>query len=310
MISRRKQRFVASFGGYTSMEDGGTGRMKFNPHRIAVVCEGFCAREVKKPNLKMRYYPLLLLAVLLPLAAVAASSSTVFGQSYNCGVQVGSVAANTQYSQGSYYGQSGSYNVQMTVPISTNCPGNGAQLWAVGNAYDTTSNSNVGSANVVMNSNNGYYAANLVFTLPSSIIEHLLQVQITVYNSYSNGQYAGIVATSSPTVTIHASSMYYPPSNSYNNGNNNGYSYSNGYCNGYPCGYYNGYYYYSYQSNPYYYYYYNGYPYYYSYPYYYYYYSYPSNYNGSCFNGQTIIYYNGAYYYASCYYSSYGHHHH
>ena len=254
----------------------------------------------------MRYYMLLTLAVLLPLAAAAAS--TVYAQS--CGMQVGSVSATTQYSGSNYYGMNSPWNIQMTVPVSTSCQG--GQLWAVGNVYDTVANTNVGSNSVIMNTNNGYFSGQLVFTLPPSVVEHLLQVQISMYNSYNNGQYSGLVATSSPTVTIHSSY----PSNYYYNAPSNSYSYSNSYYNGYPSGYYNGYYYYSYPYYyPSYYYYSNGYTYYY-YPYSYYYYSsYPSyysgtysgTYSGSCWNGQTIVYYNGAYYYASCY--SYFHHH-
>jgi hypothetical protein len=161
--------------------------------------------------------------------------------------------------------------------------GSYGQLWAVGNVYDTVANSNVGSNSIAMNSNGGYYSGQLVFTLPSSVVEHLLQVSISVYSSYNSGQYGSLVATSSPTVTIHSGSLY-------NNNQYNNYPYSS--------------YYYGYPN----YYYQNGYTYYY-YPSYYYY-SNPTYHNGnSCFNGQTIVYYNGAYYYASCYPYYYHHHH-
>ena len=197
------------------------------------------------------------------------------------------MAASTQSSGGTYYGQYNPYNIQLTVPISMGCQNAGAQLWAVGTVYDTVTSTNLGSNNVIMNSNNGYYTGQFTFNLPSSVVEHQLQVQIQVYNGYNNGQYNGLVATSSPTVTIHSSNTYNPPSNSYS------------YYNGYPNGYYNGYYYY--YGYPYYYYYSNGSPYYY-YPYYYYGNSNQYYHYGSCFNGQMIIYYNGAYYYASCSY--------
>ena len=179
---------------------------------------------------------------------------------------------------GSYYG--GSYsNVQLTVPMSMSCNA-GPQLWAGGTVYDTVTNTNLGTNYAILNSNNGYYSGQLVFNLPYSVVAHQLQVQIQVYNNYNNGQYSGLVASSSPTVTINGSSPYYAP------------SYTTSYYNGSPTGYYNGYYYYSYPSYSYYY-----------YPYYYYNYYYPSSYHyTSCNNGQTIVYYNGNYYYASCYY--------
>lgn len=232
--------------------------------------------------LKNRYYVLLAFALLLPLTALAATAGTVFGQP--CGLQVGSMGANTQYPGGYYYGQNNPYSIQLTVPLSISCPNSGSQLWAVGTIYDTVTNANLGSNNIAMNYNYGYYTGQLVFTLPMSAVAHQLQVQIQAYNSYNNGQFSGLVATSSPTVTINPSS-YYQPTGSYS------------YYNGYPNGYYNGYYYYYYGYPTYYYYYYNGYPYY-SSPYYHY--SYPYyHYGTSCSNG---YYYNG-YYYTSCYWS-------
>jgi hypothetical protein len=228
------------------------------------------------PVSSMRRYVLLIFAALLPLAALAVSTAPVFAQSY-CGVQVGSMAASMQYYGSNYYGQNNPWNIRLTVPISMGCPNSGGSLWTVGNIYDTVANTNLGSANVAMNAYNGYYSGQLVFTLPPSVIEHLLQIQISVYNGYGYGQYGSLVASSSPTVTIHSSSSYY-------NGSTNPY---NSYNNGYPqyC------------------YYQNGYMYCY-YPTYYYYYSSPSYYTSSCFNGQAITYYNGAYHYVTCY-----HHH-
>ena len=135
--------------------------------------------------MKMRYYPLLTLAILLPLAAVAATSGTVLAQSF-CGVQVGSATASGQYSAGDYYGPSNLWTIQLTVPISLSCPNTGGQLWAVGNVYDTVANSNLGSANIALNSNNGYYSGQLGFTLPPSVVGHLLQVQISVYSRWQS----------------------------------------------------------------------------------------------------------------------------
>ncbi|HUK27582.1 MAG TPA: hypothetical protein VLV31_04090, partial [Candidatus Acidoferrales bacterium] len=103
--------------------------------------------------MKMRYYPLLLLAILLPLAVVAASSGLVFAQS-SCPVQVGNASAVTTAS-----------GVQVTVPVSVNCA-NANTLFAVGNIYDMVTNSNLGSTSIAMNWNNGYYSGNLVFTVP------------------------------------------------------------------------------------------------------------------------------------------------
>ena len=226
------------------------------------------AYEVTKRILKTRYCALLALALLLPLATVGASVGSVFAQSY-CSVQIGSATATTQYYGSNSYGSYSPWNIQLTLPVSAGCSNMSGPLWAMGNAYDTVANANVGSANAVMNSNGGYYDAQLVFTLPPSVVEHPLQISISVYSNYYNGQNGSLAGSASQTVTIHSNNSYSVPANPYN-------------------------------SYPTYSYYQYGYIYYY-YPSYYYYY-YPSSYLvGSCYNGQAIVYYNGTYYYVSCY---------
>ena len=234
------------------------------------------------------------MALLLPLAAVGVSGGSVFAQSY-CSVQVGTATATTQYYGSNSYGSYSSWNIQLTLPVSASCQNMGGTLWAVGNAYDTVANMNVGSANTAINSNGGYNGGQLVFTLQPSVVEHLLQISITVYSNYNNGQYGSVVGSTSQTLTIHSNS-YSTPTYPYNNSPTYP-SYPSNYYQSYPS-YYNGY--------PMYYYYYNG-NYYYYYPSSYYNY-YPSYQQVSgCYNGQAIVYYNGAYYYVSCY--QYYHHH-
>ncbi len=72
-------------------------------------------------------------------------------------------------------------------------------MWAVGNAYDTVANTNLGSASTAINSNGGYNSGQLVFTLPPSVVEHALQISITVYGNYNNGQYGSVVGSTSQT---------------------------------------------------------------------------------------------------------------
>ena len=247
---------------------------------------------------------MLAFAILLSTASIVVGAGSVLAQS--CGLQVGSVTGFAQYS-GSYYGSYNPYTIQLIVPLSLSCANSGNPLWAVGTVYDTVTGTSLVSNNIAIGWTNGY-SGQLTFNLPTSVVGHLLQVQVQVYNSYSNGQYGGLVATASPTVVVNPSGYYEPTT-------------SPGYYNGYPSSYYNGYngYYYYQPGHPSSYYYNNGNPYpsypYLSYPNYYYYYSYPSYYGGqsyyggSCFNGQAIIYYNGAYYYVSCN-SYYWHHHH
>ena len=225
--------------------------------------------------MKKRHYLLLTVAILIPLAVIAASSGTTFAQSV-CGLQIGSTSATTQYS-GSNYGTYNQWSVQMTVPISTTCPNiGGGELWVVGNVFDTSANTNLGSANIALSPQaNDYYSGQLVFTIPPYAVSHSLQLQLSAYSSYSNGQYSSLVATSTQTVTISSNSYVYSPPTTWT-----------GYYNGSPeyCNYQNGNMYCYYSTG-------------------YYYYSSPYYYTSACYNGQAIIYYNGAYYAESCYHS-------
>ena len=230
---------------------------------------------------------MLAFAILFSTASIAVGAGNVFAQS--CGIQVASVTGVPQYS-GNYYGSYNPYTIQLVMPLSLSCANSGNPLWAVGTVYDTVTGTSLVSNNMAIGWTNGY-SGQLTFNLPTSVVGHLLQVQVQVYNSYSNGQYGGLVATASPTVVVNPSG-YYEPATSLGS-----------YFNGYPGGYYNGYYgYYYYQPaypsgyynnvNPY-----LSYPYT-SYPNYYYYYSYPYfRYNSCSPNG----YYPNGYYPSSCY---------
>ncbi len=200
----------------------------------------------------------------------------------------GPVTANAgmgSNSYGYYYSPNNAWSVQLTLPLAAQCSANmGSMLWAIADINDTATNAKVNTANTVFYySYANYYLGQLVFTLPSSVVEHPLHFSISLFNNYSNGQYSSFIGTYSGTVTIHANSYYY-------------------YYYYVPRGqftfYYNGYVYSCYAHSPYNYY--NG-TVYYCYPYYSY---YPFTYPGhasSCYNGEMVMYYyDGAYYYASC----------
>ena len=228
--------------------------------------------------MKNRHYLLLAVAILIPLVMIAANSGTVSAQ-YASTLQCGSTTATTQFS-GAYTGTSPQYSVQLTLPVSTVCPAAAGQLWAVGNVYDTNTGSNVGSATIALTTASaGYYSGQLVFTLPASVIQHSLQVQVSVYNNLVNGQYTSLLAMSTQTVNVNSNSYSYTPPVTYN-----------AYSNSYPeyCSYLNGYMYCYYST---------------SYGNYYHYYSSPYYYTSACYNGEAVIYHNWSYYAVSCYYS-------
>jgi len=172
--------------------------------------------------LKASNYALLTVALFLAVGAVAAGSNPVLAQ-YPCTAQVSYPVTATQQYYASY---SNAWNIRLTMPVSGSCMFAGSQLYAVGNAYDTVLNSNVGSANTVLAPvNGGYFNGQLVFYFSPAVLGHPLQIWISIYNSgaygYYNGQYGALVATISQTITIHPgyyqSNYYYQNVYGYHN---------------------------------------------------------------------------------------------
>jgi hypothetical protein len=116
-----------------------------------------------------------------------------------------------------------SSNVGLTVPVSATCSFVSYQLYAVGTAYDTSYNSNVGTANTALSAMSGgnIFAGQLAFNLPSSVQGHVVQISVSIYNGqygYYNsppygyyGQYygSGSVLTTA-TISYQINAGYYP----------------------------------------------------------------------------------------------------
>ena len=105
-------------------------------------------------------YAVLILALAIGVVAVATNNSLVSAQV--CTAQLGTPTTTNQQ----YYGS----NLQVTVPVSTSCSYYTPQLFATGTAYDTTYNSNIGTANTVLSVVYGGYGSSgqLQFNLPVS----------------------------------------------------------------------------------------------------------------------------------------------
>jgi hypothetical protein len=195
------------------------------------------------------------LVFFLAAAVFAASSSPVFAQT-PCVAQASyPTISGPQY----YYS-----NIAVTVPVSTSCSNIVGPLIAIGNAFDTTTTTSVGTASTGLSSGG---SGQLQFSIPPSTLGHTVQFSVSIYSN-NNGQAGSLLASTSQSITI-GSSYYqsypyysYPYYSSCYNGYN-GYYY-NGYYSGSSC--YSGYYYsspsYYYVRSYYYGYYGNGYGYY------------------------------------------------
>jgi hypothetical protein len=185
--------------------------------------------------LRAYYRGIVLLAFVLS-ASVAVAGNSLPVSADPCVVQLGySSLSTTQY----YYNM----NVGLTVPVSASCSLVGGQLYAVGDAYDTTANTDLGSVSTALTPVYGSSTFNgqLVFSLPSSILGHPVRISVSIYNGAPYGYY-GYGGNGSPLAVaaqmVQLNLRNYQNSYYYQNGN----CYRNPYCY-YPGYYFNGNYY-------------------------------------------------------------------
>ena len=92
-------------------------------------------------------------------------------------------------------------NVPLLIPISATCSTNyGNQLYATGNAYDTTSGAGLGSVSSVLQSVDGgnSFTGQLGFNLPPTSQGDTVQISVSIYN----GQYGNQITATSETIQV------------------------------------------------------------------------------------------------------------
>ncbi len=142
-------------------------------------------------------YAVLILALAIGVLAVTTSNGLVSAQA--CTAQLGPPTTTNQQ----YYGS----NLQVTVPVSTSCSYYTPQLFATGTAYDTTYDTNIGTANTVLSVAYGGYGSSgqLQFSLPPSAVSHPVQFSVSIYGSqpgYWQQYYNSVLTTTSETFVI------------------------------------------------------------------------------------------------------------
>jgi len=158
----------------------------------------------------------LILVLLIAAVIFASSNDPVLAQS-PCLAQVGYPTISTSQ----YYGA----NIGMTVPVYATCSFYSGQLYAVGSAYDTVLNSNLGSVSTPLyTASIGSFNGQLVFNLPVAAQGHTVQFTISIYSS-AYGYNGSPLATTYQAVTVNGGYPYYQ--NSYAYCQSGGYSYGN-----------------------------------------------------------------------------------
>src|SRR5208282_5374800 len=135
------------------------------------------------------------LVFFLAASVFAASGSAVFAQ----------MPCIAQASYPSVSSPQGNYNFAVTVPVSASCSYTVGPLYVVGDAYDTTISTDLGTVSTGLSLvGGGSYSGQLLFSLPPSTLGHTVQFSVSIYNNY-NRQSGSPLATTSQSVTIGSS---------------------------------------------------------------------------------------------------------
>jgi hypothetical protein len=138
---------------------------------------------------KTRNCTILGIVLIAAILAVGLSSSQVSADS--CVVQLNYPVMPAVYSYS---------NVPIVVPVSATCTTYYGQLYATGNAYDSTSNVALGSVSTSLQSISGgtIFNGQLGFNLPPSTQGHAVQISVSIYN----GQYGSLITSTSETIFV------------------------------------------------------------------------------------------------------------
>jgi hypothetical protein len=208
---------------------------RFMPPKIKTTNSVFLELSRRMCFLRATYRGIMLLAfVVAAVVSVAVNVNIVAANP--CTAQLGySSLSTTQY----YYNS----NVGITIPVSASCSST-SQLYAVGDAYDTSVNTDLGSVNTVLTSVYGdAFNGQLLFSLPSSILSHPVMITVSIYSDSPYGYYSSgngsLLAQAAQRVQVNQGNnqnAYYQNPYQYGNCYHNPYCYYPGYnYNNRPC---------------------------------------------------------------------------
>jgi len=125
----------------------------------------------------------LLLALTIVVLAVAATSNLVSADPCTASLSQPAISYNSSTS--------------LIVPVSATCPSIGGPVYAIGDAYDTTTNTDLGSVNTPLAPVNGINAFNgqLAFNLPPIAQGDNVQITASIYNGVYGAQTGPLLTT-------------------------------------------------------------------------------------------------------------------
>jgi hypothetical protein len=166
--------------------------------------------------MRTRSFSILVMLLVFIMTAVALGNSPVSAEP--CTIQPNSLAYVTpNYNY---------YTTGVIVPVSATCSFVGGQLYAVGDATDSSTSAHVGSAPIAKlyaAYGTNIYAGQLVFTIPPQATGHPLQISISIYNEvygfYNGYSNAPALTSTVETVQVNSNNYYYNYNNCYYNSN-------------------------------------------------------------------------------------------
>lgn len=130
----------------------------------------------------------LLLALTIVVLAVAATNNLVSADPCSAYLSQPPPLSGAAYSS----------STNLIVPVSATCPSVSGPLYVIGDAYDTTTNTDLGSVNTPLTAVNGpsMFSGQLAFTLPPVAQGDVVQITASIYSGvYSYAQTGPVLTT-------------------------------------------------------------------------------------------------------------------
>jgi len=150
---------------------------------------------VHKTSRKRNY--VLFLALTIAVLAVCAGGSMVSAD-----------VCSASLSQPILSGAAYSSGESLLVPVSATCPSVGGPLYAIGDAYDTTTNTDLGSVNTALTPVNGLSVFNgqLAFSPPPVSQSDNVQITVSIYSGVFGTQSGPALTTATENLQTNANS--------------------------------------------------------------------------------------------------------
>ena len=154
-------------------------------------------RNILQRTLKFHTSGFTLLFVIL-LTAVIVFVGVTPAVADSCSARIGYSPPNSSFYSG---------NMVVVIPVVAKCTFTSSQLYAMGDLYDTSTNTGMGQSKIILTALYGgtSYGGQIEFILSPKVQGHTIRITVSIYRDQ---QYASQITTVAQTVQVYPSSYY------------------------------------------------------------------------------------------------------